>query len=56
MTAPLVGDSEIATSLLPLLAMRQNPAPPRARLSEKMGQFMTQSAIDFRRMLKQPRI
>jgi hypothetical protein len=56
MTALFIGDSKIATCLLPLLAMRENPAPPRAKLSENMGQFMTQSAIDFRRMLKQPRI
>jgi len=56
MTAFLIGDSKIATRLLPLLAMRENPAPPRAELSEKMGQFMEQSAIDFGRMLKQPGI
>jgi hypothetical protein len=56
MTALFSGDSKIATRLLPLLAMRENPAPPRAKLSEKMGQFMAQSAIDFGRMLKQPRI
>jgi len=56
MTSLLVGDSKIATRLLPLLAMRENPAPTGAKLSEKMGQFMAQSAIDFGRMLKQPRI
>jgi hypothetical protein len=36
--------------------MRENPTPPRAKLSEKMGQFMAQSAIDFARMFKQPGI
>ena len=53
MTALFISDSKIATCLLPLGAMREKPAPPRAKLGEKMGQFMTQSAIDFRRMLKQ---
>jgi hypothetical protein len=56
MTALLIGDSQIATRLLPLLAMWENPAPSHAKLSEKMGKFMAQSAIDFGRMLKQPRI
>jgi hypothetical protein len=56
MTALFSADSKIATRLLPLLAMRKNLAPSRAKLSEKMGQFMAQSAIDFGRMLKQPRI
>ena len=56
MTALLIGDSQIARRLLPLLAMWDNLAPPHAKLSEKMGKFMAQSAIDFGRMLKQPRI
>ena len=56
MTALLIGDSQIATRLLPLLAMWENPAPSHAKLSEKMGKFMAQSAFDFGRMLKQPRI
>ena len=56
MTAPFSLDSKIATRLSPLLAMRENPAPTGTKLSEKMGQFMAQSAIDFGWMLKQPRI
>src|SRR5262249_59221456 len=56
MTALFISDSKIATCLLPLGAMREKPSPSHAKLGEKMGQFMTQSAIDFRRMLKQPGI
>ena len=47
-------DSKIATRLLPLLAMREYPSPARTKLSQKMGQFMAESAIDFGRMLTQP--
>jgi hypothetical protein len=36
--------------------MRQNSAATSAELSENMRQFMAQSAIDFERMLKQPRV
>jgi hypothetical protein len=43
-------------SLSPLGAMRQNPVSASAKLSENMSQFMAQSAIDFRRMVNQPRI
>ena len=49
-------DSKIATRLLPLLAMREYPSPARTKLSQKMGQFMAESAIDFWRMFKQSRI
>ena len=55
-TALLIDDSEVVTSLSPLLAMGENPAPPRTKLSENVGQFMAQSTIDFGRMLKQPRV
>jgi hypothetical protein len=53
MTALLVGDSQVAACLLPLKAMRQDAAPTGANLSENMGQFMSQRAIDFGRMLTQ---
>ena len=55
-TALFIGDSQIAASLPPLGAMGENPAPTGANLSEDMGQFMTEGAIDFGRMLKQPRV
>jgi hypothetical protein len=56
MTALFIRDFQIAASLLPLGAVGWDAAPAGAKLSEKMGQFMAQSAIDFRRMLEQPRI
>jgi hypothetical protein len=56
MTAPLVCDSQVAASLPPLGAMRRDAVSARAELSEKMREFMSQSAIDFGRMFKQPRI
>jgi len=56
MTALLVGDSQVAASLPPLDAMRQDAAPACAKLSKNMREFMSQSAIDFRRMLKEPGI
>jgi hypothetical protein len=56
MTALFSFDSKIATRLLPLLAMREYPSPARTKLSQKMGHFMAESAIDFGRMLKQSRI
>ena len=56
MTARFIGDSEIMTRLSPLGAMRQDPAPTGTKLSEQMGQFMAQRAIDFGPMLQQPRV
>ena len=56
MTALFSLDSKIATRLSPLVAMRENPPPTGTKLSEKMGQFMAQRAIDFGRMLRQPRV
>jgi hypothetical protein len=53
MTALFSFDSKIATRLLPLLAMREYPSPARTKLSQKMGHFMAESAIDFGRMLTQ---
>jgi hypothetical protein len=54
MTTLFVGDSQVATSLSPLGAMGQDAASPRTKLSENMSQFVAQSSIDFRLMLKQP--
>jgi hypothetical protein len=54
MAAPLVRNSQIAARGAPLVSMRQNPATASAKLGKKMGQFVSQSAIDFARMLKQP--
>ena len=51
MATPFSGDCKIATRLSPLLAMGQNASPTRAKLSEKMGQLVAQSAIDFARVL-----
>jgi hypothetical protein len=56
MTAPFSLDSKITTRLSPLLAVREDPAPTGTKLSEKMGQFMAKRAIDFGRMLRQPRV
>jgi len=56
MTALLIGNSQIAARSAPLFAMRQNSATTSAKLSENMRQFMAQSAIDFGRMLEQPRV
>jgi len=56
MTALFIGDSKIITRLSPLGAVRQDPAPTGTKLSEKMGQFMAQRAIDFGRMLRQSRV
>ena len=56
MTALLIGNSKIAARSAPLAAMRQNSATTSAKLSENVRQFMTQSAIDFGRMLEQPRV
>jgi hypothetical protein len=56
MTALLVADPKIPTSLPPFDAMRQNPAPARTKLSQDMRQLVLQRSIDFGWMLKQPRI
>jgi hypothetical protein len=53
MTALLVCDSQIDTRLPPFGAVRQNSASPGAKLSQNMGEFMAQSAIDFGGMLEQ---
>src|SRR5439155_16225609 len=55
MTALLVGDSQIAARDAPLAAVRQNSATASAKLRENMSEFVSQSAIDFGRMLKQQR-
>ncbi len=56
MTALLVCDSQVAASLPPLGAMRRDAVPARPKLSHKMGKFMSQSAIDFGRIVKEPGI
>ncbi len=56
MTALFIGDSKIATSLLPLGAVGQDAAPAGTKLSENMRHLMAQGAIDFGRMLKQARV
>ena len=56
MTAFFIGDSQIVASLPPFGAMGQDAAPTRAKLSEEMSEFMTQSPIDFGRMFEQPRL
>jgi hypothetical protein len=56
MTAPLVRDSQVAASLSPVGAVRQDQAPTGAKLGEDMSQFMAQGAIDFGRMLNELRI
>jgi hypothetical protein len=55
-TALLVRDPKVAASLSPLGAMGRDTASARAKLSKNMCQFMSQSAIDFGRMLKEPGI
>jgi hypothetical protein len=45
--ADFIGNSQIAASFLPFLAMGQNPPPSCAKLGEEMGQFMSQRPIDF---------
>lgn len=56
MTAPLAADPQIAARSAPLVAMRQNSATPSPKLSENVSEFVSQSAIDFGRMLRQSRI
>lgn len=41
-------DSEIGAGAAPLRPVRCNPAPPGARLGQKVRQLVTQCAIDFR--------
>jgi hypothetical protein len=56
MAALLVGNSQVTARSAPLVSMRQNSATASAKLGKKMGQFVSQSATDFGRMLKQPRV
>jgi len=51
MTALLIANSKIAASLPPFHAMRQNPAPAGPKLREDMSQLVSQSSLDFRRMM-----
>jgi len=55
-TTFLIANCQVAASLPPFNAMRQNPAPTSAKLGKEMGQLVAQSSIDFGWMLKQPRI
>ena len=54
--ALLVGDSQIAASLPPFGSVGQDAATASAKLSENMSKFVSQSAIDFVRMLKELRV
>ena len=56
MATLFVIDSKIATSLSPLGAMRRDAAPARAKLGEKMREFMSKRAIDFAGVIAQSRI
>jgi hypothetical protein len=56
MTALLVANPQIAASLPPFNAMRQNPAPASTKLRQDMGQLVLQSSLDFRRMMNELRI
>jgi hypothetical protein len=57
MTALLVGDSQIPTSLLPLGSVRCNSSPSFcAKLGEDMSELVPQRSIDFRGILSQPRV
>ena len=53
MTTLLVANPKIAASLPPFNAMRQNPAPARAKLRQYMRQFVVQSSVDFGRMMNE---
>jgi len=53
MATLFIADSKIAASLLPFDAMGQNPTPSSAKLSEQVGKFVAQCAIDFARVLYQ---
>jgi len=52
-TALLAINSQVAASFPPLGAMGRDAVPARAELSEKVRKFMSQSAIDFGRVLKE---
>ena len=56
MTALLIGDCQIVASLSPFGSVRQDASPASAKLSENMSKFVSQSPIDFVRMLKQLRV
>ena len=57
MTALLVCDSQIPTSLLPLRAVRRNPpATLLSELREDVSKLVPQRAINFRGMLNQFRV
>jgi hypothetical protein len=47
----LVGESQVETSLSPLVTVWQDPPSSRTKLGQNMRQFMAQSSIDFGRML-----
>ena len=57
MTALLVRDSQIPTSLLPLRAVRRNLPPTLlSELREDVSKLVPQRAINFRGMLNQFRV
>ena len=43
-----IANAKIAASLAPFRSMRQNATPASPKLREKMCEFMTKRAIDFR--------
>ena len=53
-TALFVGNTEVAACKTPLVSVSENSAATGPVLSENMSEFVSQSAIDLRRMLKQP--
>jgi hypothetical protein len=52
----LARDPQVAACLLPFPPMRRNAAPPRAKLSQQMSQFVSQGAVNLRRIFTQQRI
>jgi hypothetical protein len=52
-TTLLVGDPQLDTSLSPLVSVWQNPPTPSAELRENMRELVSQSSVDFGRMLEQ---
>ena len=56
MAALFASDTKIAARLLPFNPMRQDSATSSAKLRQQMRKLVPQCAIDFDRMLKQPRI
>jgi hypothetical protein len=54
--ARLAGDSKIAASISPFIAVRRNAPTAGAELRQQMREFMSQGAIDLREMLAQARI